>query len=176
MNSINEIYEQINSCTACKLYKNRKIDYIYRGNQKAKIMLIGEAPGETEQNEGIPFVGRSGKLLDSLLEKAGLDIYEDIYITNIVKDRPPDNRKPFYDEIVRCAPFLLHEIEIIQPKLIITLGKSSGDWFNQYKEYEINHYYEDKKWLPLYHPSYLLRRRDKIDDWLKALKECLNKI
>jgi uracil-DNA glycosylase len=173
MNSILEVYEQINSCEKCQLYKQRITDYIYRGNKDASIVLIGEAPGEQEQKGGTFFIGRSGKLLDKMLEKVGLDIHNDVYITNIVKDRPPDNRKPFYDEIIRCENFLKKEIEIINPKLITTLGKTSADWFSGGNEYKINTYYQERKWIPLYHPSYLLRRRDYIEPWIKALKQAI---
>jgi uracil-DNA glycosylase len=173
MNSIQEVYEKINTCTACSLHKNRITDFIYRGNKEAKIILIGEAPGATEQEMGLPFVGRSGRLLDRLLIKSGLDPQNDVFISNIVKCRPTDNRKPFYDEILKCCSFLLREIELVKPSLIITLGKTSGDWFNNYKAYDINKYYKEKKWLPLYHPSYLLRRNNEIINWVAALKKVL---
>jgi uracil-DNA glycosylase len=174
MNSIEEIYKKINKCELCNLHKNRIKDFSYRGNKDAPIFLIGEAPGKEEQKNGVPFCGRSGKLLDKLLIKAGLDIEKDIYISNIVHCRPPNNRKPFYDEVVSCFPFVLSEMEVVSPKLIITLGKTSGDWFNNYHEYEINKYYKEKKWLPLYHPSYLLRKNDQVELWLKSLESCLN--
>lgn len=128
-------------------------------------MCVAEALGQTENEIGLPFVGRSGKLLDKMLQEAGLDIWKDIYVSNIVKCRPIDldtgkDRKPFFDEISLCDCFLKEELKIINPNLIITLGRSSSEWYSHYieqKGYDINIFYEDKKWLPTYHPSYLLR-------------------
>lgn len=177
--TIEEIYQAINKCEECPLYKNRIVEYKYRGNSKAKIMLIGEAKGKEEQKTGIPFVGRSGKLLDRLLEEIGLDIEEDIYITNIVHGRPirdGRDRAPFFDEISKCQDYVLNEIFLIRPRLIITLGRTSGNWFNRYKEYKINKYNSRKLHLPVYHPSYLLRKRSEIDEWKKAIADTLRKI
>jgi uracil-DNA glycosylase family 4 len=174
-----EIYQKINTCNKCGLHKNRMVDYNYRGNPKASIMLIGEALGKTEQEEGFPFVGRCGKLLDELLLKVGLNPAEDVYITNLVKCRPIDNgkdRKPFYDEVVPCFPFLCEEMQVVSPKLLVTLGKTSGDWYNQYQSYEINKYYRDMKWLALRHPSYLLRKKTEIEPFIRALSETIAKI
>jgi uracil-DNA glycosylase family 4 len=144
-------------------------------------MMVGEAPGGEEQRGGKPFIGRCGKLLDDLLQKVGLDPERDVYITNLVKDRPIDSitgkdRKPFFDEITACFPFLCEEMEVISPKLLITLGKTSGDWYSNYGEYEINTYYPKKKWLPLYHPSYLLRSRSEIDPFVEALENTLKEV
>jgi len=175
------IYEKVNKCDKCKLCKNRIINCSFRGSTKAYIMFIGEAFGTTEQSEGRPFVGRSGKLLDGILQKVGLNPETDVYITNLVKDRPIDyvtgkDRKPFYDEIITCAPYLMEELEVLNPKIVVTLGKTSGDWFADYKEYKINQYYSERKWLPLYHPSYLFRNRKEISNFIEALKNTLEKI
>jgi uracil-DNA glycosylase family 4 len=96
----------------------------------------------------------------------------------LVKDRPIDkitnkDRAPFYDEIVVCSPFLMEEMEILIPKLIVTLGKISGDWYSNYSDYKINTYYPKKYWLPLYHPSYLLRSKKEIDPFIEALSNVL---
>jgi DNA polymerase len=142
-------------------------------------MGIGEAFGANEQRYGKPFIGRSGKLLDLLLLESGILPEKDIYITNVVKDRPVEkdkDRKPFFDEIKACEEYILKEIEILNPKLIITFGKTSGDWFNNYDPYDINHFYKEKKWLPLYHPSYLLRSRSEIPKFVEAIKNTLREI
>lgn len=180
-----DVYEKVNKCVKCSLCKNRITNCSFRGSEKSQIMVIGESFGKNEQLLGKPFVGRSGKLFDGICKKLQISPEIDLYITNLVKDRPIDyitgkDRKPFYDEIVICAPYLMEEIEILKPRLIITLGKTSGDWFANYNKYEINHYYLERKWLALYHPSYLLRNRNEIPKFMKALKEvienfkCLN--
>jgi len=175
LNNIEEVYMEINRCKSCSLYKNRLIPYGWRGNPKAKIMLIGEALGEKEQELGCPFVGRSGDLLDKLLEQIGLSVM-DVFITNIVKDRPPENRDPFYDEVKACQNHLLNEIYIIRPKLIVTLGRVAGNWWNHYRPFEWMTYYPEKLWFPVYHPAYLLRNRTKINSWKSDLKNILNKL
>jgi uracil-DNA glycosylase len=180
-NSLLNLYAKVNTCTKCKLCKNRMADYSFRGNELAKIMLIGEAPGSTEQETGRFFVGRSGKLLDKCLLACKLDPANDVYITNVVKDRPIDkltgkDRPPFFDEVSACAPYLKEEIEIIKPILIVTLGKTAGDWFSDYGEYEINKYYPEKKWLPLYHPAYLGRIKEEVPKFLRALADTLKEV
>jgi DNA polymerase len=176
-----EVYSKINACEKCKLCKNRLVNYGFRGNELAKIMLIGEAPGSQEQETGRFFVGRSGQLLDKCLLAVRLDPANDVYITNVVKDRPIDkltgkDRPPFFDEVSACAPYLREEIEIVKPILIVTLGKTAGNWFADYGEYEINIYYRDKKWLPLYHPAYLARSREEIPKFLRTLADTLKEI
>jgi DNA polymerase len=175
MNTVDDIFQRINLCNKCSLHKNKLVRYSYRGNEKASIMLIGEALGKKEQEEGFPFVGRSGKLLDKMLAVLGLT-ENDVFITNVVCCRPPENRKPFYDEIVVCSTFLCEQIELIKPRLIITLGKTAGDWFSNYKEYKINTYYKERRWLPVYHPSYLLRKRSEIKNFIVAFKEALEEL
>lgn len=176
INSLKEIYKNIVSCEKCGLCKTRNKAVTFRGNPKSKIMIIGEGPGATEDEKGIPFVGRSGKLLDKMLIEIFLDIEEDIYISNIVKCRPPNNRNPFFDEIQKCQDYILNEIILIKPRLIITLGRVPGDWFARYKEYNIYTFYERKLWLPMYHPSYLLRQsNEKKEEWKNALRKILIK-
>jgi uracil-DNA glycosylase len=173
---LNEIYDKVNKCDKCGLCKNRIVNSTFRGSEKARIMLIGEAPGSTEQRIGKPFIGRSGKLLDRILSSIKISPETDVFITNLVKHRPIDyttgkDRKPFYDEVVTCAPYLMEEMEILKPSLVVTLGKSAGDWFANYEPYEINRFYSERKWLPLYHPSYLARMRAEILPFGKALRE-----
>ena len=125
-------------------------------------MLIGEAPGADEDNQGLPFVGRSGRLLSELLEQAELDEDEDLYICNVIKCRPPNNRKPTSDEIKQCRPWLEEQIALVNPSLVLLaeatalqavlgiksgISKLRGQWHEQ----------EGKAFMPVFHPSYLLR-------------------
>lgn len=145
-----------------------------KGNPEAEILFIGEAPGEKEDLQGIPFVGRAGKQLDQLLNKIGLTI-DDVYIANILKYRPPKNRDPTHDEIVRHTPYLIEQIKIIKPKIIATLGNYSTKFvladFNpdKMKEVEgiaklhgkpIQKIVEDYNFtvVPIYHPAAMLYR------------------
>jgi uracil-DNA glycosylase len=121
--------------------------------------------GKEECEIGLPFVGRSGKLLNKMLEQSNINDWDDVYISNIVKCRPIDygtgkDRKPFFDEISLCEEYIKEELKIIEPNLIITLGRTSSDWYSNYinhKGYDINEFYTEQKWFPTYHPSYLLR-------------------
>jgi uracil-DNA glycosylase len=121
--------------------------------------------GSLENEIGLPFAGRSGKLLDRMLEQCNVNIWKDIYVSNIVKCRPIEfetnkDRKPFFDEITRCDHFIKKELEELKPKLIITLGRTSSDWLQKHfnnNSYEINVFDSIYRWLPTYHPSYLLR-------------------
>ena len=173
---LTDLYKEISKCEKCNLCKQRMKNYIWRGNPESEIVLIGEAPGANEQEQGTFFIGRSGKLLDKLIIKAGFNPNEDFYITNIVKDRPPENRNPFWDEIKACMPFILEELRIIKPKLIITLGKVPGDWFANGREWAWNTYYKDRRFFPMYHPSYLLRNIENRDLFPIHLKKIMEKI
>jgi len=121
---LNQIAEEVKTCKKCALYRYAKNAVPGEGNPNAKIMLIGEAPGKKEDLTGRPFVGNAGKLLDSVLEKAGI-IRKNIFISNIAKHRPPDNRAPKPDEIEACIPYLDRQIKIIRPKIIVPLGMHS---------------------------------------------------
>jgi DNA polymerase len=128
---LKEILNELLEFKSSPLYKYRTENNYFpvagQGNHNAKIIFIGEAPGKNEALTGKPFCGAAGKLLDKLLESAGIN-REDVYITNIVKDRPPENRDPMPEEIELYAPFLDRQIEIIQPLLIATLGRFSMDY------------------------------------------------
>lgn len=119
------VISEIMNCRKCPLYKNRKNPVPGEGPINTDIMIIGEAPGAKEDEEGRPFVGPAGKLLTSLLEKIGIK-RSSVYITNIVKCRPPGNRDPTDEEIAACLPYLLKQIEIIKPKVIIALGRHAA--------------------------------------------------
>ncbi len=175
-----DIEQQVKQCTGCGLHSTRTQGVFARGCPDAALMIIGEAPGADEDRQGRPFVGRAGRLLDSMLLAIGLD-EKDVYITNIVKSRPPGNRDPLQEEIRACRPYLDRQIELINPDIIVTLGlpasntlldnsMSMGDmrgrWFS----------YKDIPVLPLYHPAYLLRapgQKAVVWEDLKLLLEAL---
>ncbi len=151
----------VRGCTACRLSEDRTQTVFGVGDPTADLMFIGEAPGADEDRQGEPFVGRAGKLLDKMIEAMGLERPE-VYITNIVKCRPPQNRDPREDEVESCRPYLRKQIEIIEPSIICTLGRpagneildcnrSMGDMRNQWS------FYRDIPVMPTYHPAYLLR-------------------
>ncbi len=121
---LDDVVAEVKDCRKCRLWKRAKNPVPGEGNPDAMLMLIGEAPGYQEDVKGRPFVGRAGKLLDTLLSGIGL-AREDVYISNIVKHRPPENRDPMEDEIRACAPYLDRQIRIIKPEIIVTLGNHS---------------------------------------------------
>ncbi|MGH9684304.1 MAG: uracil-DNA glycosylase [Candidatus Acidiferrales bacterium] len=160
--TLERIREDIGAdCTRCKLSKGRKNIVFGVGNPKAELVFIGEGPGHDEDVQGEPFVGRAGKLLTQMIEAMGLR-REAVYICNVVKCRPPDNRLPEKDEIATCSPFLLRQIAVIRPKVICALGACAaqtllqttqgisrfrGEWFDLL----------GAKFIATYHPAYLLR-------------------
>ncbi|NOX71380.1 MAG: uracil-DNA glycosylase [Candidatus Micrarchaeota archaeon] len=123
-----KMISEISICRRCDLWKGKTNYVIGSGSKNAKIMLVGEAPGASEDKAGLPFVGRSGKLLDEMLENTGL-ARDDVYITNIVKCRPPHNRDPKKSEKSACSPFLLKQINLVRPRLIVALGRHSMEYF-----------------------------------------------
>jgi uracil-DNA glycosylase family 4 len=167
MNELGKIKEETLNCKKCPLYKTRTYPVIGEGNHQAKIMFVGEAPGASEDKSGRPFCGEAGKILDKLLDSVGIK-REEVYITNILKCRPIENRDPQKEEIEACTPYLLRQIEIIKPKLICTLGNYSTTFiFEKYglkdeiqgiskihgKIFESRSLFESMKIIPLYHPA-----------------------
>jgi DNA polymerase len=158
-----ELQAYIGNCTMCNLSKGRKYIVFGEGNENAEIMFVGEGPGEMEDNSGRPFVGRAGQLLTRIIENVLILKREDVYIANIVKCRPPGNRAPTEEEAKKCRPFLMKQIEIVKPKIIISLGASSycyltGDLdarISKVRGEVVN--FADSKLMPTFHPSYLLR-------------------
>ncbi len=121
-----KLVEEIQKCTKCALYKTRKKPVVGEGPLDAKIMFVGEAPGKQEDEEGRPFVGAAGKLLTHLIENVLGVKREEVYITNVVKCRPPGNRDPKEEEIRACTPYLWRQIRLIRPALIVALGRFAG--------------------------------------------------
>lgn len=124
MSELEALAAEITQCTRCLLHRGRTKAVPGEGPEDAEIMFIGEAPGFHEDQQGRPFVGAAGRFLEELLESIGLT-REDVYIANVIKCRPPSNRDPLPDEIEACRPFLDQQIELIQPKLVVTLGRFS---------------------------------------------------
>jgi uracil-DNA glycosylase len=153
--------EDLGECTRCKLHSTRHKIVFGDGNPKAELVFVGEGPGADEDAQGLPFVGRAGKLLTQMIEAMGLQ-RKDVYICNVVKCRPPENRQPEEDEVKACSPFLMRQIDVIAPKVIVCLGATAaktllqtnrgisqfrGEWLE----------FRGRKLLATYHPAYLLR-------------------
>jgi DNA polymerase len=161
----------ISGCTACKLHQTRTQGVVGIGDRHAEWLIIGEAPGADEDRQGEPFVGQAGKLLDAMLAAIGLKRGENVYITNVLKSRPPGNRNPEADEIAACMPYLLSQIELIRPKIIVALGRFAVQNLLQTDE-PIGrlrgrvHRFQDIPLVVTYHPAYLLRNLpDKARAW-----------
>jgi DNA polymerase len=158
---LEQLKKQYANCDKCHLSKNR-IKFVYgEGSGQAKLMLIGEGPGADENISGKPFVGRAGQLLTKMLKAINIERQE-VYITNVVKCRPPNNRNPFPEEIEACAPYLQEQIEIIKPGLLMLLGKVAAEALLKQKKSlskyrENTHIFQGIKTYVTYHPSALLR-------------------
>jgi uracil-DNA glycosylase family 4 len=165
------------NCTRCKLHKGRTKIVFGVGNPKAEVVFVGEGPGRDEDEQGEPFVGRAGKLLTQMIEAMGLS-REDVYICNVVKCRPPENRLPEREEIATCSPFLMRQLAVIQPKVICCLGSCAaqtllqtgqgisrfrGEWFD----------FRGSKLIATYHPAYLLRNPNAKGEVWKDLQKVM---
>ncbi len=175
---LEEIEEVVERCSKCNLCKNRTNIVFGTGNENADVMFIGEGPGADEDREGIPFVGKAGKLMNQAFLGIGIS-REDVYIGNIVKCRPPNNRTPLKEEADACLDYLRNQVLIIKPKIVVLLGNtalknilgeqygitaSRGKWIEK----------KGIKYLPTFHPAALLRDESKkIDFWndLKLVKQ-----
>ena len=175
-----ELYEKCSSCTGCELYKTRTNLVFGDGNRTADIMFIGEAPGESEDLQGLPFVGASGQLLDKYFDAVGLP-RKSVYIANILKCRPPKNRDPLPEEEDACINNLRAQLALIKPKIIVCLGRVSAKRLIK-EDFRITA--EHGKWFKkgsydmcaVYHPSALLRDVSKREDMLKDMWEIKKKL
>jgi DNA polymerase len=164
------IREDIGDCTRCRLHKGRKNIVFGVGNVNADIMFVGEGPGADEDEQGEPFVGRAGQLLNNMISAMGLE-RRDVYIANVVKCRPPQNRTPEGDECDTCGPFLIRQIEVIRPKVIVALGAVAAKFLlavNDSMARLRGRWYDFKgaRLAVTYHPAYLLRDpRQKKEAW-----------
>jgi uracil-DNA glycosylase family 4 len=175
--TLETIENAIRVCTKCQLHATRTKTVPGAGNPHADIFFIGEGPGAKEDEQGLPFIGRSGEVLTTLLQEAGLS-REQVFITSLVKCRPPKNRNPLQTEIAACHPYLQAQLQIIQPQIICTLGSPAtttllgikqplstirGQWFD----------YEGIQLMPTFHPAYLLRSRSKIPVFQEDLEQIM---
>ena len=187
--SLKKLNSECVECTSCNLSETRKNVVVGKGNDSAQVVIIGEGPGEQEDITGLPFVGRAGKMLDTALSSVDIDPLEDCYITNIVKCRPPNNRKPSAVESEACMPWLNEQINLLKPKIIILAGSTAVQSFLGIDEpiSKIRGQWIEKdniKYMPIFHPSYLLRNPSKNKGkpkWLtwqdlKKVKKELNSI
>jgi DNA polymerase len=176
--TLEHIRADIGDCTRCKLHKGRTNIVFGVGSMKAELVFVGEGPGHDEDLKGEPFVGRAGKLLTQMIEAMGLR-RQDVYICNVVKCRPPENRLPEKDEITTCSPFLYRQIDVIRPKVICCLGSCAsqtllqttqgisrfrGEWFD----------FRGSKLIATYHPAYLLRNPNAKGEVWKDLQKVMS--
>lgn len=163
MSSLTEIYQEIASCRRCDLYKHATKAVPGEGPENAEIMFIGEAPGWNEDQQGRPFVGAAGKFLDQLFASIGMK-REQVYITNVVKHRPPNNREPLPGEIAACSIWLDRQIELINPRMIVTLGRHSMARFFPNKSISKIHGTAEKRngviYFAMYHPAAALHQQN----------------
>jgi uracil-DNA glycosylase len=176
--TLEQIREDLGDCHRCRLAAGRQTIVFGQGNPHAELVFVGEGPGADEDAQGLPFVGRAGRLLNRMIELAGMK-REDVYICNVVKCRPPNNRTPLPDEIETCSPFLLRQIRTIKPRLVCCLGAPAVKTLLGVKEgitkirgrfYD----FQGTKALPTFHPAYILRnpREEKIlrEDFQKIVE------
>jgi DNA polymerase len=166
-----KLKQEVPACTACGLHKGRTQTVFGVGDENADWMLIGEAPGAEEDRLGEPFVGQAGKLLDNMLAAIGLSRAENVYIANVLKCRPPGNRNPEPEEVAKCSPYLIGQIRLIQPKLIIAMGRFAAQTLLATDATIASlrgrvHQYAGVPLIVTYHPAYLLRNLpDKAKAW-----------
>ena len=174
------VRSELGECTRCKLHKGRTNIVFGVGNPEARLMFVGEAPGEDEDLQGYPFVGKAGQLLTKMIEAMGLR-REDVYICNTVKCRPPNNRNPEPDELLSCEPFLKGQLAAVKPEAIVTLGKFAAQALlreqtpitrlrGQWREYE------GIPVMPTFHPAYLLRSPGEKGKVWEDLKQVMKKL
>ncbi|MBC7785441.1 MAG: uracil-DNA glycosylase [Burkholderiales bacterium] len=154
--------QEVSICRICRLHETRTRTVFGEGDPEARIMFIGEGPGENEDLLGRPFVGKAGQLLDKMIAAMGLS-REKVFICNIVKCRPPNNREPSPDETASCTPYLLRQIEIVRPEVIVTLGRPASQYLLQTKNSMSKlrgnwHSWRGIRVMPTYHPAYVLRQ------------------
>ena len=171
------IREDLGECTRCKLHKTRNKIVFGDGSAKAQLVFVGEGPGADEDAQGLPFVGRAGKLLTQMIEAMGLQ-RRDVYICNVVKCRPPGNRQPEKDEVDACSPFLFRQLDALRPKAIVCLGATAAQTLLQTNR-GISHFrgewldFRGFKMIATYHPAYLLRNPAAKGDVWKDLQKVM---
>jgi len=172
-----KIRTDLGECTRCKLHRTRNKIVFGDGNPKAELVFVGEGPGHDEDMQGLPFVGRAGKLLTQMIEAMGLQ-RKDVYICNVVKCRPPENRAPEKDEVAECSPFLLRQSDAIAPKVIVCLGSTAAQTvletnrgISQFRGQWLE--FRGRKLMATYHPAYLLRNPSAKSEVWKDLQKVM---
>jgi uracil-DNA glycosylase family 4 len=173
---LHRVRKEVENCKRCELHKKRKKVVFGDGNPYSQLLIIGEAPGKEEDENGIPFVGRAGKLLRKLLREAGL---KEFYITNVVKCRPPNNRTPLKKEIEACLPFLEKQIAILKPKIILVLGNTALKALTgeSHKLTDVRGRMletSQKLIYPSFHPSFALRNKKAKESLAEEIKSLVN--
>jgi uracil-DNA glycosylase len=185
--SLKILQDKVASCKDCDLHKTRTQTVFSRGNSEAKLVIIGEAPGADEDAQGLPFVGKSGQLLDKVIGALGYDPTKDIYVMNVIKCRPPDNRKPTDHEVDSCSYHFDKQLELVAPKVIVCLGNTAAQHLLKTKEgvtklrVSQNVFsYRGILVKATYHPSYLLRSGGNASpyfkDFVSDLKNALESV
>ena len=179
-NSLEELENSIKNCNKCKLCSGRKNIVFGVGNKNSDIMFIGEGPGADEDDQGIPFVGKAGQLMNKAFEGLGIK-RDEVYIANIVKCRPPQNRNPEKDEAEACINYLRNQVVIIKPKIIVLLGNVAlkNILGEEYSITKVRGTWIEKKgiwYMPTFHPAALLRDESKKIDFWKDLKTVIEKL
>jgi uracil-DNA glycosylase family 4 len=175
--TLERIREDLGECTRCRLSKQRNKIVFGQGSPRAELVFVGEGPGHDEDVQGLAFVGRAGKLLTQMIEAMGLT-REQVYICNVVKCRPPENRKPEDDEVATCSPYLYRQLDVIKPKAVVCLGATAAQALLKTKD-SISRYrgqwfdYRNTKLLVTYHPAYLLRNPNAKGDVWKDLQKVM---
>ena len=173
--TIQMLKKEVKGCARCALAQTRRNVVFGEGNERAKLVFVGEAPGEEEDAQGRPFVGRAGKFLDRMIEHAGLS-RKDVFICNVLKCRPPQNRDPDPTEIEQCKSYLFAQLQLIRPKVICALGRHA---YNTLMEADARitkirgqfTTYHGIKLLPTYHPSFLLRNQERVKEALEDMEK-----
>ncbi len=180
MITLEDVRKELGDCKRCKLHRGRKTIVFGEGNEKATLMLIGEGPGYDEDVQGRPFVGRAGQLLTRIIQSMHLQ-REEVYIANIIKCRPPQNRNPEPDEIESCSPFVRKQIDAIRPRVVCALGTFSAQTLLKTtarisalrgKVYNL----DNITVIPTYHPAFLLRNPEKKKDVWEDMKRVLERL
>jgi uracil-DNA glycosylase family 4 len=168
---LSRLHQQIRACQLCPLSEDRNFAVPGSGPAPAEIMLVGEAPGREEDLRGLPFVGRAGRLLDGALEQAGLERSK-VFITSVIKCRPPQNRKPKKTEIDQCRPYLQAQIDILQPKIICLMGNTATQAIlGKQGVTSLRGQILQDRFLVTYHPAAVLRNRNLMEEFVSDLKK-----
>ncbi len=179
---LSELHKKVLNCQKCPLYQ-KKTNYVFgAGNPYTSLMMVGEAPGYEEDLKGKPFVGRAGELLNRVIKELGYNREQDFYIANVLKCRPPKNRDPLPEEIAACTPYLEKQIRIIEPAVLVALGRYSGGFLlgSKFKMYSVRGRILTSRYgIPLvitYHPAAVLRRPNLAEELKKDLKLAISLI